>query len=149
MELARISGSRKKNEQAFPHWEDAYFNLVPRGQASHEAGRLAQDRNEHKVRLLGTYAGMKIYLAGKIRGVPDHFERFARSADQLRMQGHLVYNPAAANLEGLPLNRIMAHVLPQLCECEAIALLPNWWRSGGARIEWMLARYLGLKRIYL
>jgi len=27
--------------------------------------------------------------------------------------------------------------------------LPGWWRSGGARIEWMLARYLGLKVIYL
>lgn len=74
---------------------------------------------------------------------------FTRAADKLRADGWSVYNPAAANLEGMPLGRIMAQVLAQLCESEAIALLPGWWRSGGARIEWMLARYLKLKVVYL
>jgi hypothetical protein len=93
---------------------------------------------------------MKVYLAGKISGRPNYFEVFAAAANDLRKQGHSVYNPAAANLEGTPLNRIMAHLLPQLClEAEAIALLPGWWRSGGARIEYLLARYIGLKVIRL
>ena len=93
---------------------------------------------------------MRVYVAGRIRGRSNYFEEFADAADELRKQGHSVYNPAAANLEGTPLNRIMAHLLPQLClEAEAIALLPGWWRSGGARIEWMLARYLKLKIIKL
>ena len=78
-----------------------------------------------------------------------NFEAFARASDKLRVQGHSVFNPAAANLEGMPLSKIMAYVLAQLCDCEAIALLPGWYRSGGARIEWLLARYLKKKFIYL
>lgn len=90
-----------------------------------------------------------LYLAGRIRNQPDYHARFARAADQLRAQGHKVFNPAAANLEGTPLPKIMSYVLGQLCECDTIALLPGWWRSGGARIEWMLAKYLGIRTLYL
>lgn len=93
---------------------------------------------------------MRTYIAGRMRGIPDlNKPAFAKAADRLRQQGHSVYNPAAANLEGMPLNRIMAHVLVQLCECDAIAMLPRWYRSGGARVEWLLAKYLKMKVIYL
>jgi putative NADPH-quinone reductase len=90
------------------------------------------------------------YVAGRMRGVEDlNRSAFAVAADRLRAQGHAVYNPAAANLEGMPLPRIMAQVLTQLCECDTIALLPRWWMSGGARVEWLLARYLRLRIVYL
>lgn len=92
---------------------------------------------------------MQIYLAGRIRGVENYAEKFAKAADKLRTEGHTVFNPAAANQEGRTLNTIMAYLIPQLCECEAIAMLPGWYRSGGARIEWLLAKYLGLRVIYL
>jgi hypothetical protein len=91
-----------------------------------------------------------IYVAGRMTGLPDlNKPAFARASDKLRQEGWAVFNPAAANLEGDPLPKIMSYVLGQLCECEAIALLPGWWRSGGARIEWMLAKYLNLRIIYL
>lgn len=90
-----------------------------------------------------------VYVAGRIRGVRDYGRHFAKAADQFRMQGHQVFNPAAANQEGRPLKKIMGYLLPQLCECDMIAMLPGWWRSGGARIEWMLAKYLGIKVVYL
>lgn len=41
------------------------------------------------------------------------------------------------------------HVLPQLCECEAVALIPGWSMSPGAQIEYQLAKYIGLKIIEL
>lgn len=100
--------------------------------------------------LLGQEPLMMVYVGGKMRGVPDlNKPAFAKAADKLRVQGWTVFNPAAANLEGQPLAKIMAYVLARLCECDAVALLPGWWRSGGARIEWMLAKYLKLKIIYL
>lgn len=93
---------------------------------------------------------MRCYIAGRMRNVADlNRPAFAAAAQRLRSLGFDVYNPAAANLEGLPLSRIMSHVLVQLCECDAIYLIPGWWRSGGGRIEYLLARYLGLKRIHL
>lgn len=94
---------------------------------------------------------MRCYIAGRMARMPDlNRPAFARAADLLRQQGYSVYNPAAANLEGIPLNRIMAHVLVQLCECDAIAMVPGWWtRFGGAWVEWLLAKYLKLKILYL
>lgn len=93
---------------------------------------------------------MRVYLAGPIAGRPHYAETFAKAADKLRMEGFEVFNPAAANQEGRPLRKIMAYLLPWLCEeADAIAMLPGWYRSGGARVEWLLARYLGLRVIYL
>lgn len=92
---------------------------------------------------------MKTYIAGPISGRPDYAVTFAKAADKLRLDGWDVFNPAAANQEGRSLKDIMGYLLPQLCECEAIAMLPRWYLSGGARIEWMLAKYLRLKITYL
>lgn len=92
---------------------------------------------------------MMVYIAGRIRGVENYAASFGKAADKLRIEGYSVFNPAAANQEGRKLSKIMGYLLPQLCESDVIAMQPGWWRSGGARIEWMLARYLGLKIIYL
>jgi hypothetical protein len=93
---------------------------------------------------------MNVYLAGPIKGRSNYHEKFAEAADKLRMEGYTVFNPAAANQEGRPLRKIMAYLLTWLAEeADAIAMLPGWYWSGGARVEWLLARYLKLKIIYL
>ena len=90
------------------------------------------------------------YVAGPITGRKNYNrEAFAAASDQLRRRGYSVFNPAAANLEAQPLPKIMSYVLMRVCESDCVAMLPGWWRSGGARVEWLLAKYLGLKIIYL
>ena len=93
---------------------------------------------------------MQIYVAGPITGRKDYNRpAFAKASQELRLQGWSVFNPAAANLENEPLPKIMNYCLMRVCESDAIAMLPGWWRSGGARVEWLLAKYLGLRVIYL
>jgi hypothetical protein len=86
---------------------------------------------------------VKVYLAGKIGGTTDYHERFAKYAQKLRQEGYSVYNPAAANQEGRTQAAIMAHLLPILCDHDAIALMPDWIDSEGAKLERQLAEYCG------
>jgi hypothetical protein len=94
---------------------------------------------------------MKIYLAGKMRGEPDlNYPAFNAAAQKLRLEGHEVFNPAAANLESWPINKILAYELTWLCEqAEAIALLPGWSYSLGARAEHATALAIGIEVILL
>lgn len=108
---------------------------------------------------------MKIYLAGPMAGIPNYnFPAFNAAAEKLRQEGHEVFNPAAkpeeagivtAPNDGSQLNLEKLRVVLEadtryICRhAEAIAMLPGWERSYGARAEWALANALGLKVIYL
>jgi ABC-type nitrate/sulfonate/bicarbonate transport system substrate-binding protein len=103
------------------------------------------------LRTVDVFGGhVNIYLAGKIKNCPDYRTTFAKAAQQLRIDGHCVFNPAAANLEGLGLRKIMAYELTWLCEyADAIAVLPGWKKSKGTKAELAAAYALGLQIIYL
>lgn len=93
---------------------------------------------------------MRVYLAGPIKSNPNYYEAFAKGADQLRLDGHCVFNPAAANLEKWSLREIFAYELNWICrEAEAIALLPGWEKSEGVAAELATAKVLGLEIIPL
>lgn len=117
---------------------------------------------------------MKIYLAGKMSGVPYfNFPAFNGATKALRAKGHEVFSPAEKDVEragnfqllcptGSKEELIAANV-PQInykdCmkidlnwiidNADAIALLPDWNRSAGAKVEKALAELLGLEVIFL
>lgn len=117
---------------------------------------------------------MRIYLAGKMRGVPEfNFPAFNAAAAKLRADGHEVFNPAerdverhggvdiskgnvegcekkAAEQHGFDLRVALAEDMEFICRhAEAIVLLPGWEDSKGAVAERATAIALGLQVIYL
>ena len=116
---------------------------------------------------------MKVYLAGPMRGLPlFNFPAFHEAAKKLREKGHTVFSPAerdnerhgvdisagnmtgdeslAAKEHGFNLREALGIDLAWICsEAEAIALLPGWRKSKGAKAEYATAKALGLKVIKL
>ena len=94
---------------------------------------------------------MMVYLAGRMAGIPDHNKtEFAKYADQLRLAGYAVFNPAASNLESWPIEDIFAYDLEFLCrQADAIAMIPGWEESEGAFAEHAVAKRLKKQIIYL
>lgn len=104
---------------------------------------------------------MKIYLAGPMTGLPNfNFPAFDAAAAALEGHGHTVLNPAQMDRDvGFDpssttvskefLRDALRRDLSAICDADAIAMLPGWENSGGAKIEWSLACHLGLDVIYL
>jgi len=106
-------------------------------------------------------------------GIPNfNFPAFYEAADKLRREGHEVFNPAERDNErhgvdigadnasgsqeeasekyGFSLRDALADDTAYICkEATAIAMLPGWENSKGARAEWSLAHALGHEIIYL
>jgi hypothetical protein len=108
-----------------------------------------------------------IYIAGPMSGFPDlNHNLFNETADAFEDGGWEVFNPAEidvetygsteetvkameADKEGF-LRSALAADLQWICEeADAIAMLPGWEKSYGARAEHATAVALGLQIIYL
>ena len=86
---------------------------------------------------------MKVYIAGKITGLPDlNRPRFERAKTLLTALGHDVVSPLdldhSANTQQ-SWNGYMRVCVAKLCQVEAIALLDDWTDSKGARLEFNLS----------
>lgn len=112
---------------------------------------------------------MKIYVAGKMRGLPYFgYQAFNNAAAKLRAEGHSVFNPVESAekiygpdiysgnpegdeaIAGIDGRLVFSLDLDFVCkEAEAVALLPNWHTSKGAIAEKAVAEALGLKVMYL
>lgn len=117
--------------------------------------------------------GMKVYLAGPMRGYPEfNFPTFYKAARMLRAKGYHIFSPAERDNErhgadiskgnatgdeaiasaqhGFNLREALGADLAWICsEAEAIALLPGWEKSKGAKAEYAAAIALGLQIIVL
>lgn len=85
---------------------------------------------------------MKIYIAGKITGDPYYKAKFARAAADIADAGHTPISPAMQP-EGMSNADYMRISFAQLDSADAVAFLPDWEDSKGARIEHLLVEYTG------
>ena len=91
---------------------------------------------------------MKTYIAGPMTGLPGlNYPAFHAAALCLRASGFEVLNPAENPVPpcGGTWLGYMRLGLAQLVQCDQVAMLPGWHRSRGARIEWLVAKLLGLR----
>ena len=90
----------------------------------------------------------RIYIAGPMTGHADHnFPAFHAAAERFRQAGWQVVNPAD-NFDGrtdLPRETYLRADVALLVNSNAIALLPGWEESVGAKMEYLLARAFGMK----
>jgi hypothetical protein len=89
---------------------------------------------------------MKIYIAGPMTGrVQFNYPAFHQAATLLRAAGHVVINPAEnpAPSCGSWLGYMRMSVA-QVASVDCLVMLPGWPFSKGARIEYLLAKLLGL-----
>ena|ERR1035437_5948303 len=106
---------------------------------------------------------MKVYLAGPMRGIPKfNFPAFHKAAAKLRKQGYTVFSPAEKGIEkkiakapDLQESRsfrrkVFALDLAWICKhADAVALMPGWKKSKGAKAEKAAAEAIGLVVFYV
>jgi hypothetical protein len=89
----------------------------------------------------------RIYLAGPMTGLPDHnFPAFRAAAKRLQQAGWEVINPADnfGGCTNLPRSSYLRADVALLLQCDAMAMLPGWHDSRGAKLEYLLGRELGM-----
>lgn len=90
---------------------------------------------------------MRVYIAGPMSGYEGYnFPAFFTAATKWREAGWEVINPA--ELDGQDTNQpwdfYLRRDLKLLVDCDAIAMLPDWELSKGAKLEHYVAMKLGL-----
>jgi hypothetical protein len=95
----------------------------------------------------------RVYLSGPMTGIPAfNFPAFHRAAASLHASGYEVVNPAEmdeADATPMTWEQYLRRDIRVLLDCEAIALLPGWENSRGAKLEAHVALALGMRPIYL
>ena len=90
---------------------------------------------------------MKIYISGPMTGYDEwNYPAFHEAAKQLREAGHYVFNPAEAfgGATHLSYADYMRNDIHAILQVDAIAVLPGWENSKGAKLETAIAEVLGL-----
>lgn len=81
---------------------------------------------------------MKVYIAGKVSGLSDRevFEKFYKSAEKLKGQGHTVMSPSVLLLnKGFEHSEYMHICFSMIDVCDAVYMQKDWQKSKGAKME--------------
>lgn len=96
---------------------------------------------------------MKIQIIGQVTGLPREVvvAKFEKSEEMLRNAGYDVFNPVKEIPENTGYTEAMRICLRSLCDPEVIgiAVQPDWFKSEGAKTEYMVAHSLELTFIYV
>ena len=94
---------------------------------------------------------MKVYISGKITGLQldEAFKIFEKAELIISANGYIPVNPMKVNshTEGKTWEDYMIEDIRVLFGCDAVYMLNNWEQSTGARIEYQIAKELGMKII--
>ena len=93
---------------------------------------------------------MRIYLSGKITGLDNYKENFARAESVLKSYGHTVINPCKVGdiYPDLEWDDYMCLDMALIRLCDAVYFMNNWKDSKGATIENEYAKQIGREIIY-
>ena len=85
---------------------------------------------------------MKIYIAGKITGDSNYQQKFMNARQDLEKRGYIVISPAVLP-EGMTPGDYMKICFAMIDVADAVAFLPDWKDSAGARLEMEYCKYIG------
>lgn len=91
---------------------------------------------------------MRVSLIGPMTGLPEwNYPAFCDAAHRLREHGHDVFNPAETfgGDTDHPRSEFMRASIAALLRADAVALLPGWEQSPGAKTELRVALSLDLR----
>lgn len=94
---------------------------------------------------------MKIYIAGKITGLPrmEVVSKFREAFVTLTSEGHTVFQPTVLPLYANVSHEDYMHVCFSMIDiCDAVYMLSDWQRSVGARMERQYAMDCHRKILY-
>ena len=92
----------------------------------------------------------RIYISGPISGLPDNNRRaFDIMAAELRGRGCDVFSPVENGLPSdAPWSDHMRRDIKALMDCQSICMIAGWSKSKGARLEFDIARRIGMEVIF-
>lgn len=85
---------------------------------------------------------MKVYIAGKITGDMHYVDKFREHEKYLKKQGHTVLTPHRLP-EGMTKGDYMRICFAMIDSADVVYLLPDWFKSHGAILEYLYCRYVG------
>ena len=88
------------------------------------------------------------YVSGRVTGNENYREDFNNASLEIIAMDYKAINPVA----NVPLDKTwiwyMKRDIRLLLDCNTIYMIHGWWRSRGARLEWLIAKILNYKIIY-